>query len=623
MTTKKQDDKHQKILQDLAIKQENKKCMDCPSKGTSQIVIPFSSFVCLPCSGLHREFNHRIKSISNSRFTPEEIATIKRGGNDRCRQIYLATWNPRDFAEPPVADTRGIRDFMRLKYVIKKWYRSPESLDEMPPVQEIPGKESLPKLIVAPQKSSSFAPPPSASAHAPAAAAPAAAAPAPSVFEAFGEDPFGAKPKQASSSDPFGPSSGAPQASSGIDAFSTQPAPSADPFGSSDPFGASGSADPFGGSSSSNDPFGAPAGVSGGNGGNGFASFGGQTQQAPASQPTASSFATDPFGSGKSDPFGGSDPFGAGPNNPPSSNVFASADPFGAAPTPSPVQASNNVFASADPFGNPSPSPAPTANNAFNDPFGSTSQPASTNKSVASNQSNPFGAPQQQQQSTQQSTQQSSAGFGGQDPFGSSFGGPKQDAFGSLAVLGSTPSTFTPTQQTPKPQLTLAQQQQQQQQQKQQQLLQQQQQARQMAQQQQQQAKPQAVAPPMFGGDLLQPMSLMQPESNNSPSPAQTSGNADSNDRYSALRDLSSEINWSSAPSGPSAPDASSAPFAASYDSQYGQPSQGFGGGPQGQPYQASHQASPAFKQSNPFAAGPPMPQQQPQQQIKASNPFF
>lgn len=36
------------------------------------------------CSGIHREFSHRVKSISLSTFSLEEVKHLKEGGNEAC-----------------------------------------------------------------------------------------------------------------------------------------------------------------------------------------------------------------------------------------------------------------------------------------------------------------------------------------------------------------------------------------------------------------------------------------------------------------------------------------------------------------------------------------------------------
>ena len=47
--------------------------------------------MCTTCSGVHREFNFRVKGISMSTFTgPEVEAIVKHGGNAKARALFLA-----------------------------------------------------------------------------------------------------------------------------------------------------------------------------------------------------------------------------------------------------------------------------------------------------------------------------------------------------------------------------------------------------------------------------------------------------------------------------------------------------------------------------------------------------
>lgn len=54
------------------------------------IISDFNTFVCTACSGIHREFSHRVKSISLATFSEEEVAAVKAGGNDASNKLYMA-----------------------------------------------------------------------------------------------------------------------------------------------------------------------------------------------------------------------------------------------------------------------------------------------------------------------------------------------------------------------------------------------------------------------------------------------------------------------------------------------------------------------------------------------------
>ncbi|KAF9930397.1 hypothetical protein FBU30_000528 [Linnemannia zychae] len=114
-----------RILAGLLKLPENKKCFDCPSKVNVYANLFNNTFICEKCSGLLRELNHRVKSISASTFTSEEIAGLQKGGNTAAKKVWLATWSWREYPEPDAHEVDEVRQFMRAKYIKKLWYQDP------------------------------------------------------------------------------------------------------------------------------------------------------------------------------------------------------------------------------------------------------------------------------------------------------------------------------------------------------------------------------------------------------------------------------------------------------------------------------------------------------------------
>ncbi|GLD91832.1 hypothetical protein PINS_up000365 [Pythium insidiosum] len=106
----------------------NKRCFDCNEMMPQYICLDFNTFVCTSCSGIHREFAHRIKSISMSKFTDTEVKNmIKFGGNEAAQKIWRAK---HDASYRPSGGNDGerIRNFIRLTYIDRKWaYESPKN----------------------------------------------------------------------------------------------------------------------------------------------------------------------------------------------------------------------------------------------------------------------------------------------------------------------------------------------------------------------------------------------------------------------------------------------------------------------------------------------------------------
>jgi len=102
--------------------QANKRCADCIERGPTYICLDFHTFVCQTCSGIHREFGHKIKGISLSEWTIGEVDAIEKGGNERAAQTWLARWTSSEFEEPDNSDMDRVREFIKSKYVDKRWF---------------------------------------------------------------------------------------------------------------------------------------------------------------------------------------------------------------------------------------------------------------------------------------------------------------------------------------------------------------------------------------------------------------------------------------------------------------------------------------------------------------------
>ena len=100
---------------------ENKKCFDCEQRGPTYVNMTIGSFVCTKCSGMLRGINppHRIKSISMSSFTSDEVDFVRNRGNSWCTAVWLGTYQksamPIDFK-----DDEKIKEFI----IAKVWWKS-------------------------------------------------------------------------------------------------------------------------------------------------------------------------------------------------------------------------------------------------------------------------------------------------------------------------------------------------------------------------------------------------------------------------------------------------------------------------------------------------------------------
>ncbi|XP_021746352.1 arf-GAP domain and FG repeat-containing protein 1-like isoform X2 [Chenopodium quinoa] len=121
MGKSKEEDKIEKIIRGLLKLPENRRCINCNSLGPQYVCMTFLTYVCTNCSGVHREFTHRVKSVSMAKFSMEEVTALQAGGNERARQSYFKTWDPQRNSLPENSNIHRIRDFIKHVYVDKQY----------------------------------------------------------------------------------------------------------------------------------------------------------------------------------------------------------------------------------------------------------------------------------------------------------------------------------------------------------------------------------------------------------------------------------------------------------------------------------------------------------------------
>ncbi|XP_043703700.1 probable ADP-ribosylation factor GTPase-activating protein AGD14 isoform X2 [Telopea speciosissima] len=130
----KEDEKNEKIIGGLLKLPANRRCMNCNSLGPQYVCTNFWTFICTTCSGIHREFTHRVKSVSMAKFTSQEISALQGGGNERAREIYFKEWDPQRHFQPDSSNVERLRDFIRHVYVDRR-YTDERSIEKPPRVK--------------------------------------------------------------------------------------------------------------------------------------------------------------------------------------------------------------------------------------------------------------------------------------------------------------------------------------------------------------------------------------------------------------------------------------------------------------------------------------------------------
>ncbi|XP_038710481.1 probable ADP-ribosylation factor GTPase-activating protein AGD14 isoform X2 [Tripterygium wilfordii] len=117
----KEEEKIERTIRGLLKLPENRRCINCDSLGPQYVCTTFNTFICTNCSGIHREFTHRVKSVSMARFNAEEVSALQAGGNKRAREIYFKEWNSQLNSYPDGSNLYRLRDFIENVYVHRKY----------------------------------------------------------------------------------------------------------------------------------------------------------------------------------------------------------------------------------------------------------------------------------------------------------------------------------------------------------------------------------------------------------------------------------------------------------------------------------------------------------------------
>ncbi|KAJ4808702.1 ARF GAP-like zinc finger-containing protein ZIGA4 [Rhynchospora pubera] len=112
----KEEEKNEKIIRGLLKLPANKRCINCNNLGPQYVCTNFWTFICTNCSGVHREFTHRVKSVSMAKFTSQEVAALQEGGNERAREIFFKEWDPQRSQFPDSSNIDRLRDFIKHVY---------------------------------------------------------------------------------------------------------------------------------------------------------------------------------------------------------------------------------------------------------------------------------------------------------------------------------------------------------------------------------------------------------------------------------------------------------------------------------------------------------------------------
>ncbi|XP_033839247.1 arf-GAP domain and FG repeat-containing protein 2 isoform X1 [Periophthalmus magnuspinnatus] len=113
-------------VRELAQSGVNKHCFECSQPGVTYTDVTVGSFICTSCSGMLRGLNppHRVKSISMTTFSQQEVEFLQNHGNEVGRRTWLCIFDPKTDACSDMKDSQKFKEFLQDKYEKKKWHFS-------------------------------------------------------------------------------------------------------------------------------------------------------------------------------------------------------------------------------------------------------------------------------------------------------------------------------------------------------------------------------------------------------------------------------------------------------------------------------------------------------------------